>query len=312
MKTSIIFQSLLALSASQPHVLAFTPSNLNTNLQLRQPLKDVNQPSFSSLSTVSSTSLLLAQTNNEEDNQNFLSAINPAYAIPYALFFGVATYMSLVEPAGASQAIIEKFIDNPTNPQLGSSIFEVIFNMLGFVGVPLACLILPGAAALKKDDRLKLNPVPFLLGSAAAGYGSLGIYMCSTPKKNDYVEPTITKDDLGWFTRNVLENKIFNGIVLAIIGSIWVTTGAGMDLVTNGGDAIRDLGDILPSSALASVSTVDLSILTLTGASLVPQDLKRRGVEDEMRMNAVAASTALLPVVGLAIYCLLRPSIDDE
>lgn len=323
MKAFTIIQTFLAFSASHLHlhVAAFTPTNLlqvKTNVQ---PLKarDVAKRSpFPSLSTSTSsstttTSLFLAQTDNEQDNQkNVLSAINPTYAIPYALFLGVATYMTQIEAPGASQAIIEQYINDPTNPQLGSSIFEVIFNMLGFVGVPLACLILPGAAALKKGDRLALNPVPFLVGSAAAGYGSVGIYMSTTPKGDDFVEPAITQNDLGWVTRNVFENKIFNAIVLALIGSIWVTTGAGMDLLTNGGGAIEDLGDLMSGSALASVSTVDLSILTLTGASLIPQDLKRRGVEDGMGVNAVAASTVLFPVVGLALYCLLRPSIAEE
>ena len=66
------------------------------------------------------------------------------------------------------------------------------------------------------------------------------------------------------------------------------------------------------STAICSVSSLDLSILTLTMASLVPEDLKRRGVEDSNKANAIAASTILLPVLGAALFCALRPSLPEE
>ena len=45
----------------------------------------------------------------------------------------------------------------------------------------------------------------FLFASSLAGYGSLGLFISTrTPV------PSVDKEDLGWFTKNVLENKIFN------------------------------------------------------------------------------------------------------
>jgi len=117
-----------------------------------------------------------------------------------------------------------------------------------------------------------------------------------------------TKSDLGWFTRTFLENKIFNSVILFMALSIPYFGGlyaSDIPAVWNGFQAM------LATSKLVSVSTVDLSVLTVTSALLIREDLMRRGVTDAQKVNAVAAKTIFLPVVGAALYCIFRPELEE-
>jgi len=266
-------------------------------------------------SRISTTRLFQARANKNEPTQETQTqeeglfsniTLNPFYTIAYLIFFSAATYMSTTETPGASQEIIENFIADPLHPNIGSSLFEVVFNTLGLIGLPLACLIMPGA----KGQRC--NPTPFLFGSAAAGYGSLGLFMMTRKPVTD-VE---SEKDLGWFTRNVLENKVFNWALVVALANVYYITGAGESLLVDPSKTLQEFQEVIGASALGFVSTVDLTILCLTGASLVPEDLERRGVfrDEPAKAYAVAASTLLFPAVGLALYSALRPRLvfEDE
>lgn len=240
-------------------------------------------------------------TPNEDSSTQDLT-LNPLYAIPYILFFSVATYMTIHEgSSGASQGIINAFIADPLHPNTGSSLFEVVFNTLGLVGLPMACLLMPAA------KNQKFSATPFLFGSSLAGYGSLGLYMMTrTPQDK------ISLDDLGWFTKNVLENKIFNWLLVAALLNIYIITGAYKDLSSDFSGTFATFFDTITKSALGLTSTVDLTILCLTAASLIPEDLARRGMNDKGNASAIAASTLLFPAVGVAVYCAMRPPLKDE
>lgn len=237
----------------------------------------------------------------EEDGGNFFSdlKLNPPYALAYVSFIGLAAYMSSAEPVGASQAVLEKFFADPLNPGV-NELFVTVFNLLGIIGLPMACLVMPGAKGQK------LPAAPFLFLSSLAGYGSLGIYMSTTQSQ----ELITNKSELGWFTQNVLENKIFNWFVVAILASAYVTTGTVSAAANDVQGLIAGFTDVISSSALGFASTVDFTILSLTAASLIPEDLKRRGVTGA-NVNAIAASTLLLPGVGLGLYCALRPNLEE-
>jgi hypothetical protein len=203
--------------------------------------------------------------------------------------------------SGASQDIINAFIADPLHPNTGSSLFEVVFNTLGLVGLPMACLLMPAAKGQK------FSATPFLFGSSLAGYGSLGLYMMTRRPKDD-----VSVEDLGWFTKNVLENKIFNWLLVAALLNIYLITGAGQDLLSDFSGTFDTFLETITKSALGLTSTVDLTILCLTGASLVPEDLARRGITEKGKAYTIAASTLLLPAVGTAVYCALRPSLKEE
>lgn len=121
----------------------------------------------------------------------------------------------------------------------------------------------------------------------------------------------VSKSELGWFTANVLENKIFNYVIVAACVSATVTSGALEALISDPTELLRGYSDML-GTAIASVSSLDLFILTLSAASFIPEDLERRSYDGKLSPEVIAASTVLLPVLGVALYCALRPALEEE
>lgn len=308
LSTKLQFLSLISLCLNTHHVDAFAPSSTNIIGLTSFNSNEVN--GFSSVSIRltfnqnkrSFNQLQLASNDNDQEKNGFLSnlKINPPYALAYFFFISLAAYMNSVEPVGASQAIIEKFIEDPTLPGV-NELFVSEFNLLGLIGLPMACLVMPGSKGQS------LPAPPFLFLSSLAGYGSLGIYMSTrkTPDVNDNLE-------LGFVTRNILENKIFNWLVVALVSSTFIVSGAIPALLNDSQSLFAGYFDTITSSALGFVSTVDLTILCLTAASLIPEDLERRGVTDGNKAIAIAASTLLLPGLGASLYCALRPNLSEE
>lgn len=226
--------------------------------------------------------------------------INPPYAIAYVLFLACAFLRSSSEPVGASAEILQRFLADPLNPGV-NELFVSVFNLLGLYFVPMACLLMPGAR------RQKLPATPFLLGSMFGGYGALGIYAGTrTPDPSP-----MSRADLGWFTSNVLENKIFNYFIALAFMSAYVTSGALAALVSDPTGSIGGYREMM-DTAIVSVSSLDFAILTVSAASFIPEDLSRRGYRGGMAPELIAASTVLLPGLGVALYCALRPELDEE
>lgn len=121
----------------------------------------------------------------------------------------------------------------------------------------------------------------------------------------------MTKSDLGWFTANVLENKLFNWGIAAAIISAYITSGGVAAFLSDPNELISGYVDLFSNTAIASASSMDFVILTLSAASFIPEDLSRRGVKGGVS-KLIAASTVLLPGIGVGLYCALRPSLDDE
>lgn len=90
------------------------------------------------------------------------------------------------------------------------------------------------------------------------------------------------------------------------------TTGLLSALVKDFGGTVSGYADIFSSTAIAGVSSVDFAILCATGASMIPEDLERRGFADKSKANAIAASTLLLPMIGSTIYCAVRPPLPED
>ena len=135
----------------------------------------------------------------------------------------------------------------------------------------------------------------------------IGIYMSTRKEVTE-----VSKSDFGWFTSNILENKIFHGFNFVLALSTLISSGALSSLMNDFSATTGGFTELLSSATFASVSTVDLSIMTICAASMIPEDLKRRGMYDEQKANAIAASTLLLPVIGGCLYCALRPELPME
>jgi hypothetical protein len=121
----------------------------------------------------------------------------------------------------------------------------------------------------------------------------------------------VCSDDLGWVVRNVFENKLFNCGVVALC---LYQYGLAIDPLLHSLDSVwQGYVDLVTSSKFASVSTVDLIILSTTAASVIPLDLKYRQPHvEEGKANLIAASTLFLPVLGVAAYVALRPNLPKE
>jgi hypothetical protein len=136
---------------------------------------------------------------------------------------------------------------------------------------------------------------------------------------------------MAWFSRNVLENKIFNWLVVALVVSIPITTGVvavGLEDWSSSSSAsasaaVAGYWELFGTTKLVSISTVDLCILTTAAAALIPRDYKLRVLSSEedgeqqqqqqqKMANRIAVATLLFPVLGAALYCALRPPLPEE
>ena len=69
------------------------------------------------------------------------------------------------------------------------------------------------------------------------------------------------------------------------------------------------------TTKIVSASSVDLAILTVTAATLIPRDYQLRVGNDPDKLQQgklIGAATVLLPAVGAALYCALRPPLPEE
>ena len=264
-----------------------------------------SKTSFSTQTNRATTTTVYASNldTEEETEGGFLSgvSINPPYLAAYVIFLGFAFFKSMTEEAGASNDILQQFLADPLNPGC-NELFVTIFNLLGLYFIPIACLLMPGA------KNQKYPATPFLLGSMFGGYGLIGPYAFTrTPDA-----AVKTKADLGWVTANILENKIFNWFIAVAFTSAYITSGGVNALISDASGTIDGYGQLFSDTAIASASSVDFLILTLSAASWIPEDLARRNYKGDVAPALIAASTALLPGVGVALYCALRPSLDEE
>ena len=305
-----VFYTIIGLASLQCHATGFVPTlTVSGRAMTRSDLPGINNIATASLNGISYPGVKIVHTvkatNGEADepNNDFPTInINPPYALAYILFLAFAYVRQAGETDGASMEILQQYIADPLNPGF-NEIFITIFNLLGLYAAPLACLLMPGARGQK------LPAAPFLLGSMFGGYGVLGIY-ASTRKPNP---SPVSMSDLGWFTANILENKVFNYFILALVISAYVTSGAAAAFISNPGELIQGYKDIFAEgSAIVSASSLDFVILTLSAASFIPEDLSRRGYKGDLAPESIALLTLLLPGVGVALYCALRPNLDAE
>uniref|UniRef100_A0A7S2E1Y1 Uncharacterized protein n=1 Tax=Helicotheca tamesis TaxID=374047 RepID=A0A7S2E1Y1_9STRA len=323
-RASSIVTALTVVATTVDSASAFTTSH-TTATRVAKKSSFQTKPTLLPASTTQSQLLILDQEksnlnllkstseNIDEEGGGFFNGIqvNIPYALAFAGFLGFATYVTNTLPAENTDVILNAFF---ADPQHGVSdinaILGFIWNVVGLYSVPLSCLIMPGA------KEQKLPATPFLIGSSFGGYGVLGIYAStwkSTSAADEDVEAAMMKkSDLGWFTANVLENKLFNWAMVALLLNIVDTAGLVDAMLTNPGQTVQGYVELFKSSALVSASSVDLTILTTVAASLIPDDLKRRGVTDSGKANLVALSTLLLPVFGLFTYCALRPTMEED
>jgi len=202
--------------------------------------------------------------------------------------------------------LLQAIIDNPAAPVGMNPFYYGIFNIFILIPIVLGCTIAPRT----NDNGLQAGTPIFL--SSFIAYFVMGPYLAlrKTPKTEFSVG-----DSLGWLTRNVWENKVFNWATV-VFGFYALYAGAAPGL-TDPATNFQGLLDVIATSRFASVSIADLSLITIILTKEVTDDYKIRcrgsTAENITRAPFIGASTALLPVLGAAIYCALRPSlVADE
>jgi hypothetical protein len=119
--------------------------------------------------------------------------------------------------------------------------------------------------------------------------------------------------EASWFTKNVLENKLFGWGLVAGILFLPFYVGLVDAVATDASAAFQSYADLFASSKFVSTSSVDGAILNLAAASLIPRDLKLRQPDmEDSQAKLIGASTLLLPFLGAALYCALRPGLPSE
>ena len=121
-------------------------------------------------------------------------------------------------------------------------------------------------------------------------------------------DSAVSKSDCGFFTRNVLESKVFAALLTLLALSIPVTTHLAADIASGQFSLILSgFEELFASSRFVSVATADITILSALAAALVPEDMKRRNMEPNSAYTALAA----VPVIGPCLYLLLRDPLKE-
>lgn len=128
------------------------------------------------------------------------------------------------------------------------------------------------------------------------------------PPREEYIHA-----EAGWFTRNVLESKVLGWGLVAGVIAVPFYVGLVDALATDASAALQSYTDLSAASKFVSVSTVDALILNIAVAALIPRDLKLRQPDmEDQQARLIGASMLLLPFLGAALYCTLRPSLPPQ
>lgn len=201
------------------------------------------------------------------------------------------------EDAGMVNAIIA----NPASPGI-NELFYTAFNFFAVIPVILSCLILP------QGSKNGIPAGPFLALTSALGYIALGPYLALRAPPVDSIEQK--RGSVSWVTSNILENKAFNWLV--VLFTLYLPVGANLfgAFAADPEALYRGFLDIISTSRVAGVSMVDITILYAVSIYLTPRDyLLRKPEASEGEARAIAAATAVVPFLGSALYCALRPKL---
>lgn len=218
-----------------------------------------------------------------------------------AVWIALITFAFAIAPgemnSAADTELLNTLISQPyPRPEGINELWFAVWNCFTVVPAVLGALEAP----VGRGQRLPA--APFLWGSAAFGYFSLGPYFATRTPRTEPVE----LDDLGWASRNIFENKLFGALLSAIAISIPFSSGLfECDLSAS----FAGLMELAASSRFVSIAFTDITIMSLLAAFLVSEDATRRGWEDKAK--PLLAASILLPVITPCLYLVARPSLEE-
>jgi hypothetical protein len=246
----------------------------------------------------------LQLSSNSEEKGGMLSSFNPLYGSLWAAFLAFGLFLSpgsIGDPADT--AILQAYIENPTAPEGINPIFLIIFNSLGVMPLIIAQLACP------QGSKEGLPATPFLGAALGMGFGAAGLYLTLRDTPVDRK----SQAEASWFTRYILENKITSVIALGLLA---LGVQPSVSIVDHQGwaTAVSEFVALVEQSKFVSVSSLDLAVLTIAAATLIPRDLQLRTPEAETAEvgRTIAILSLFFPIVGAASYCLWRPSLPAK
>lgn len=173
-----------------------------------------------------------------------------------------------------------------------NAVFTQLFTIMGVYPVIYASLLLPAGRSGNK-----IPAWPFVTASFAAGVFALLPYFALWDAPKEKLELPPKKEDLGKI-ESVLESQ-WNAALL-LVGSV-VLWGLAL---TAGGPAWSEYSHLIDESKLVHVTTLDFMLLSAFAPFWMWNDAQLRnwGPRDK-----VLPILSVLPVVGPALYLLLRP-----
>ncbi|CAM9389117.1 unnamed protein product [Discosporangium mesarthrocarpum] len=183
------------------------------------------------------------------------------------------------------------------DPSSSNPFFYAVFNLLGVIPIVMFSLLCGGGAF--KSGRQPVPPVPFIVGSLALGFFSIGPYLTLrnwTPEWDGEPAGLLEK---------IMSSRITGivSLVLTLLIFNFCVQGAFADPGT-----VQGYADILSSSRLAAVSTVDFCILNLAIIDVMREDMLRRGVDP----TPAKLAQFIFPVAGPALWTAVRPPVATE
>lgn len=235
------------------------------------------------------------------DIKNGIAAVTWVALVIYAFLFAPGELGS-----ESDSALVNTLITQPSpRPENVNELWFAVWNFFVIVPATIGALAAP-------TSRLgqRLPATPFLWGAAFFGFFSLGPYFATRTDRSSSDDP-LKKEDLGWATRNILENRLFGVLLTAIAISIPFSS----DIIVpnfDWGQKIADFQDLFASSRFVAVATVDIIIMSTINSILITEDCKLRGWDD--KAIPLGVGSLLLPGVGPALYLAARPSLafDEE
>jgi hypothetical protein len=230
-------------------------------------------------------------------------------AIPALAWLGIVAFaVSRPDSADLDANLIRQILDNPTNPGIINELFVFLFNVFLPLPAIVAALLVPQGSP-GGTTTTTLPAGPFVAASFGLGYFALGPFLVVRPPPRSVV---MDESSISWVTRHVLENKVFGWSLLAILLYLpWAAQLPQAWSVDSGVTVWSDFVELFSSSRLVAVSCVDLTLLHVTAAALIPADYRLRTstTDKEDRGQLVALAAALFPFVGPALYVALRPKL---
>mmetsp|Transcript_11817 Transcript_11817/g.17919 ORF Transcript_11817/g.17919 Transcript_11817/m.17919 type:complete len:309 (+) Transcript_11817:57-983(+) len=202
--------------------------------------------------------------------------------------------------AASDTAMLQSIIANPAAPDM-NPFYYGFFNLFALIPIVLGCTVAPRAS----NEGIPAGAPIFLSGFFA--YFVMGPYLALRKEPKESITDPST--DFGWITRNVWENKIFNYFTVAF-GILCLAAGApGLE---DPAASFNGFVELFQTSRFAAISLADVTLITLILTKEVADDYKIRcSPENVDKAALIGASTALFPLLGAAVYCALRPSIEE-